>query len=304
MVMHDSKSERPFTYAVQKKGSYEALVKLVVQYLDRLGYKRMIMKCDQENSIEELCTALTRNFSGEVVPERVPVGKSQSNARVERCIRTMGGRIWTLKDALEFKLKCIIPATHPVMQWIVKWASFTHSECQVKRCGKTPYEKLTGHEFNKKVAQIGESILYKERRKAGAKQEKLDVLWLKGTYLGVDPRAEEVLVGTAEGVITAHSVRRRPESERWVKDDVLQVVGVPEEPVPGENSIQPPIEIRCEIESETPARAAIPRSDHAPQVRGIKLYKADFVKHGYSILCGGCNHAQGIDLNRRQHTTE
>ena len=136
LVMHDSKSGMAFTYVVHKKGSYEAIVRAVSKDLDRLGYKQLILKRDQENSIEELAMKVKAYWSGEAIPERSPVGESQSNARVERCIRTIGGRIRTLKDALEFKLKCIIPAEHPMMQWLVKWASLTHNVFQVKRNGK------------------------------------------------------------------------------------------------------------------------------------------------------------------------
>ena len=103
---------------------------------------------------------MTKYFEGEVVPERSPIGESQSNAKVERSIRTLGGRLRTLKDALEFKLQCILPATHPVTQWIVKWAAFTHNAFQVKKNGKTPIEMKRGREFSKAVAGIGENVLY------------------------------------------------------------------------------------------------------------------------------------------------
>ena len=33
-------------------------------------------------------------------------------------------------------------------------------------------------------------------------------MWLRGIWVGVDPHAEETLIGTPEGIITAHSVRR------------------------------------------------------------------------------------------------
>ena len=101
-----------------------------------MGYKQLILKRDQENSIEELAMKVKAYWNGEAIPERSPVGESQSNARVERCIRTIGGRIRTLKDALEFKLKCIIPAEHPMMQWLVTRASLTHNVFQVKSNGK------------------------------------------------------------------------------------------------------------------------------------------------------------------------
>ena len=58
VVIHDSKSGTAFAHAVKKKGRYEGAVKAIVRDLDSLGYKKRILKRDQESSIEELCTAI------------------------------------------------------------------------------------------------------------------------------------------------------------------------------------------------------------------------------------------------------
>ena len=165
LAMQEDGAERIFAYPVVKKGAYEAVVKLIVADIESMGKKKIILKRDQENAIEELAEKVTKYCTAEVVPERSPVGCHQSNAKVERGIRTLGGRIRTLKDSLECKLKCIIPATHPIVQWIIKHAAFTHNICQVKRrSGKTAYEKWRGRKFDKAIAEIGEKVLYKQRR--------------------------------------------------------------------------------------------------------------------------------------------
>ena len=163
LAMQEDGHQRIFAYPVHKKGAYEAVVKQIVKDIASMGKKKISLKRDQENAIEELAEKVTKYLQIEVVPERSPVGQSQSNAKVERSIRTLGGRIRTLKDAIEFKLKCIIPATHPKVQWIVKHATFTHNVCQVKKNGKTPYEMWRGKKFDKAVAEVGEKVSYKQR---------------------------------------------------------------------------------------------------------------------------------------------
>ena len=296
LTMQEDGAENIFAYPAQKKGAYEAMVKAITKDIDSLGYKKIVLKRDQETAIEELAMKITTYFSGEVIPERPPVGESQSNSKVERSIQTLGGRLRTLKDALEFKLKCIIPATHATMPWLVKWAAFTHNAFQHKRNGKTPIEMRRGRPFNKAVAGFGESVLYKERRDQKAKVDKLDVMWLRGIYLGVDAHAEETLIGTPEGVITAHSVRRLPKDMRWDKEQVLAVVGTPEEPTPGKVSSQPPISIRVDVESNVPPSEPVPRYEPEATLRAAPVYKKDYERFGYTEGCGGCRGMQsGFD---------
>ena len=50
-----------------------------------MGYKRVILKSDQEPSIVALCDAVKNGWHGEIVPEASPKGESKSNGEVETC---------------------------------------------------------------------------------------------------------------------------------------------------------------------------------------------------------------------------
>ena len=110
------------------------------------------------------------------------------------------------------------------------------------------------------------------------------------------------MIGTAEGVITAHSVRRKPESDRWVKDDVLAIVGTPEEPVPGSDAIQPPISVRVTIVSDVPASNPTTREISPPAVRSVRLYKADYDKYGHTTDCRACQLPIATGVMTKNHT--
>ena len=55
LVMKDEKSKHVFSHVVPKKGASVAYcVQQTVRNLEQVGYPKMVIKCDQENSIEDL----------------------------------------------------------------------------------------------------------------------------------------------------------------------------------------------------------------------------------------------------------
>ena len=85
-----------------------------------------------------------------------------------------------------------------------------------QRC-MTAYRRLKGKDHEVKVAEFGECVLYMTPGITG--KDKLDARWENGIWLGIRDRSGEIIVGTPEGCMKVRSVRRRPEGERWNKDD-------------------------------------------------------------------------------------
>ena len=77
------------------------LAKALMTDLDFMGYKRVILKSDQEPSIVALCDTVKNGWHGEIAPEASPKGESMSNGEVERAIQSAHGLARTLKDFLE-----------------------------------------------------------------------------------------------------------------------------------------------------------------------------------------------------------
>ena len=46
-------------------------------------------------------------------------------------------------------------------------------------------------------------------------RSKMDRMLMDGIWLGIKGRTGESIIGTAEGVVKAFTVRRRPKEERW-----------------------------------------------------------------------------------------
>ena len=67
--------------------------------------------------------------------------------------------------------------------------------------------------------------------------------FLDGIFLGMRLRSDEILIGTARGVIKTRTLRRRVEEEQWDPEFAKSIKGEPRQPVPGINSDHVPAAI-------------------------------------------------------------
>ena len=108
--MWESRSTGLFAHFVPAKGTdfdgSETVLKLCAADLDRLGYKRVVLRSDNEFVIVAFLNELKRHWQGEVVPEAASTGDPQSNGAAERGVRMIKGATRTIKDALEYNLSC------------------------------------------------------------------------------------------------------------------------------------------------------------------------------------------------------
>ena len=215
-------------------GEYgEHTVKAVVNDIDSLGYKRILLKSDQQPSIKVLQQRVKEAWTGEVVKQNSPVASSQSNGRAEKAIRDLEGHLRTLKLALDSRLGLCVPTDAPAIRWLVEHSADFTSRFRVGRDGKTARERIIGKRNLLNVAEFGESVFHlpldRDRGQTAELDPKLQVV----IWLGLERSTNEAKIGTPSGVLRARTVRRRLEAERWRADDVLTVAGTPWNPVPG-----------------------------------------------------------------------
>ena len=87
LVCRDSYTKWITAIPVKRKGDDEYTVKELQKELDNSGYKRLILKSDQENPRKSAIAEVKRNCHQDIVPEDSPVAESQSNGEVERAIQ-------------------------------------------------------------------------------------------------------------------------------------------------------------------------------------------------------------------------
>ena len=116
------------------------IAKRAARFTDQLGHNRVTLRCDSEPAIEALAreTAQARQEGSQTVPERPPVGESQSNGIIERAVGFVAGQARTLKAALEHRTGARVPPDARKLCWLVEFAACLMDRCDVGRDGKTP----------------------------------------------------------------------------------------------------------------------------------------------------------------------
>ena len=111
---------------IPQKGKHWYGVKIASGIVDSLGYKRIILKSDQEPAIKTLRESVVRRvraLSGmevQIVPDMSPVGESQSDGE-EVAIKFIQGQIRTMRLQLQARYKRIIVDNHKAIIWLVPY---------------------------------------------------------------------------------------------------------------------------------------------------------------------------------------
>ena len=120
-----------------------------------------------------------------------------------------------------------------------------------------------------------------------------------GIFLTLADRSDEILVWSGEGIRKARTVRRRPEGERWRKEELLAVRGTPLQPNPGTDDIRISTKMVPGLASEEVLGDPITKQDVAREVgeqRPFYMTRAAVREAaktiGYSEDCAGCRAVQ------------
>ena len=105
--------------------------------------------------------------------------------------------------------------------------------------------------------------------------------------MGARDETGEALVGTAGGVFKCRSSRRKAlERERWDRQNLDAMVGVPWQPTPGEEGEEIKTKVNMPVD-EGPINKPIVVEDKAPITRRARIEKDELKKFGYMVGCFG-----------------
>ena len=79
--------------------------------------------------------------------------------------------------------------------------------------GCTACMRAKGKCFSGTAMGFGEEVWYTKAGIVG--QDKMDVCWHSGVWLGTIERSSESIIGTEDGCIKVRSTMRKPERDRW-----------------------------------------------------------------------------------------
>ncbi len=107
-------------------------VETVDMMVERLGYRKLIMRSDDEPAILALKEAVRRESHVEIVLYKVPVGDHQADGLLANAIENGQGQFRMIRDALESRHGRRVGGEHQVAPRMV-----THAASVVNRVGKT-----------------------------------------------------------------------------------------------------------------------------------------------------------------------
>ena len=158
IVIKDSESKTQLARVVPKKGVDPYAVDRIKRDIDQFGYKTIILKSDQENSIKALKQAIKDSSSVELRMEESPVGEHQSNGSIENAIRDIKSQFRTLKGALDTRYQNKYSGEHPSIPWMFKHSADIINRTRISTDGKTAFRRLRGNNVSHKVAEFGENV--------------------------------------------------------------------------------------------------------------------------------------------------
>ena len=286
LIVFDRWSKCIWSHPVPSKGvGHPWSSTALLRDLEKTGYRRLVLKSDQENSIKALAKSAKDGFKGEVILEHSPKGESKSNGEVERAVQSVHGLARTLKDFVEQKSGIAIDPKSPILAWLIEYSDillnlFHRGE---PHDGVTAFHRLKGRPWRVELPAFGETVEFLKRTR-----RKLEQRWEAGVFLGVKETTTEKIVGTNRGIFVVQSVRRRPAEARFNGELLTALRGFPWAPSETEEAELP------EPISLPPALPEVPATE-TPTFRKPVLFKrhyivkADLEKYGYTAGCPACD---------------
>ena len=288
IVLVDDKSGMLKSSVLKQKGVEEWSIKVVKKYVESLGYKKVVMKNDNENAIMALRDEVKKHLQVEVIPEQPPKYDSRTSGRAEHAVQRIEGQFRTLRSALETIIGEKMEAGHPIVEWMVSHAGDTLNRYHIGSDGRTSYQRWKGKAFKKVVPELGERIQY--LRSDSLKEVRRDKgysRWGEGHFLGVRNETGELLIGSEGGVVSARDFHRIADpSRRWNAESLKQIQGKPWQPNPliQDGEVHPNLRIP-ESSGPIPEFKGV---EEEPVVRRMRITPKLAKQAGLSVNCTGC----------------
>ena len=114
--------------------------------------------------------------------------------------------------------------------------SYKHAS-QLGKDGKTPFKRGHHKDYTSQLLPFGSAVDAKVRDEE-TERSKFDSRFIPGIWLGRSTESDEHIVGTAQGVYTARSVRGKNDQEIWNRGLIKRMTGTPWAPRSEDNQAE------------------------------------------------------------------
>ena len=176
IVVKDRKSNAYFSTSLDSKTSQYA-VAFVAGAIQKLGYKKILMKSDNEPSIKRLKERVSECYEA-------PVGDSRANGSAENAVKQVKGQFRTLTTSTEDRYGCKIDAKSCLIAWIPRHCANLMTRFKQYLDGKTAIQRLTGRRWGRPMVVFGDRILVKVAAPRAARRVGLESTFVPAVYGG------------------------------------------------------------------------------------------------------------------------
>ena len=290
---------------VPKKGLPEEWVAArIAKTIDDIGLNdvTMIVKSDGEPAMKALRGAVSRirraeNKTG-VIEEEAQRADSAGNGMIEKAVQEVEGMIRTLRKKVEMSTGATMKKGSAAMVWLIEHSASLITRYKVGADGLVAYKRVKGKNPSNLVIPWGERVMYMPPKATriddgdgkSHSKTKDDFRYNTGIYLGIKGDSNESWIGTESGkVISARSIRRMSDDEKWRIDEIESIVGLPWD-LKGEKRGEATADL------EVPERAGkIPevapewaQKESANDVRRMMIPRSAIIKYGPTPRCQQC----------------
>ena len=123
-ICRDSRYGQMETTCCERKGPTAYSISFLVGFIKDLGFRRIILKCDNEPSTKALQTAVVQACVGvEVIPQAPPEGDHMANGRVEMAVREVERQCSTLRISAEQNTRVRVADDSPLLCRLLRFAA-------------------------------------------------------------------------------------------------------------------------------------------------------------------------------------
>ena len=316
VVGRDRWSRFTFAHLVKCKGlGDDTVVKKLTKSVDKLGYRKMVLKTDGEPALVAVQAAVAKNRDQDTLCENPPAHDHQANGDAERAVGELKAQMGAVKIGLEARIQKEFDARWPIIEWMVSHAANLINCFLMGSDGKTAHYRVHHKFFKGVVMEMGEQIWARPVRENSwtikNKNPKLKLSlkssWIEATWVGFDDSTHEHLVvvpGTMGPALRVRTVRTRPPSERWSAKAIEEIRATPDVPNPRDESQRHIGTERntkgMEVGAKPDNGVTMQDTEKAKDVRDFRITDAHLEEFGHTPGCAGCE-AKRHGAARRMH---